>query len=102
MSQPWMQFHENPQLLHVGVMPPRSYYLPCASQAEALQGQPSRLFSLNGDWAFQYYESFAQAVSPEGELGFDEEDMDVIPVPSCWQNQGYGRICTQISATPSL
>ena len=91
MSQPWMQFHENPQLLHVGAMPPRSYYLPCASQAEALQGQPSRLFSLNGDWAFQYYESFAQAVSPEGELGFDEEDMDVIPVPSCWQNQGYGR-----------
>ncbi len=78
-------------MLHVGAMPPRSYYLPCANEAEALREQPSRLFSLNGDWAFHYYDNFAQAVSPEGELGFDEEDMDVIPVPSCWQNQGYGR-----------
>ncbi len=91
MSQAFTQFHENPQLLHVGAMPPRSYYLPCASEAEAQQGQSTRLFSLNGDWAFQYYGSFAQAVSPQGELGYDEEDMDAIPVPSCWQNQGYGR-----------
>ncbi len=91
MSQPWMQFHENPQLLHVGTMPNRSYYLPCASEKEALGEQSGRVFSLNGEWAFQYYESFSEAVSPQGELGFDEADMDAIPVPSCWQNQGWGR-----------
>ncbi len=91
MSQPWMQFHENPLMLHVGTCTDRSFYLPCASEKEALSEQSGRLFSLNGDWAFHYYDSFAEAVSPEGELGFDEEDMDVIPVPSCWQNQGYGR-----------
>ena len=91
MSKPWTPFHENPQMLHVGACPDRCYYLPCASEAEALEGQSSRCFSLNGEWAFQYFDSPAQALSPQGELGFDEDDMDVIPVPSCWQNQGYGR-----------
>lgn len=27
----------------------------------------------------------------EGEICFDEEDMDEIEVPSCWQNAGYDR-----------
>ncbi|NBK80065.1 DUF4981 domain-containing protein [bacterium D16-76] len=91
MSQPWTTFHENPQMLHVGTCGERSYYIPCASEEEARAEQSGRQFLLNGDWAFRYYDSFSQAVSPEGELGFDEEDMDVIPVPSCWQNQGWGR-----------
>ena len=82
MSQPWTT---------VGTCGERSYYIPCASEEEARAEQSGRQFLLNGDWAFRYYDSFSQAVSPEGELGFDEEDMDVIPVPSCWQNQGWGR-----------
>ena len=85
-------FHEDPSVLHVGCAPERSYYLPCRNAAEALEGTSSRILSLNGDWAFRYYDSFLDAMGAGGEdfLCFDEEEMDVIPVPSCWQNHGYG------------
>ncbi len=46
-------FHEDPEILHVGTCPDRSYYLPCAGEDEARQGRSSRVISLNGSWAFQ-------------------------------------------------
>ena len=84
-------FHEDPEILHVGTCPDRSYYIPCAQEKEAENGCSSRVISLNGTWAFQYYDSYKEAVDPEDGLCFDEEDMDQILVPSCWQNHGYGR-----------
>ena len=84
-------FHEDPEILHVGTCPDRSYYLPCAGEDEARQGRSSRVISLNGSWAFQYFSSYKEAIDPDEGLAFDEEEMDAIPVPSCWQTQGYGR-----------
>ena len=89
MKKNFTQFHEDPQVLHVGTAPERSYYLPFDSAEEAEMGVSSRVLSLNGDWAFRYYASFADAIDDEEGLVFDEEEMDVIPVPSCWQNHGY-------------
>lgn len=85
------KFHENPQILHVGCTPSRSYYIPAASEEEALQGSSSRKTLLNGDWAFRYFSSFTEAAGKDGSgfLCFDEDEMDTIPVPSCWQNHGY-------------
>lgn len=83
--------HEDPEILHVGTCPDRSYYVPFATEQEAQAGTSSRVISLNGTWAFQYFDSYRDAVDPEEGLAFDEEDMDQIPVPSCWQNHGYGR-----------
>ena len=91
MSETLRQFHEDPQILHVGTCPIRSYYLPFADEEESHTGVSSRVFSLDGEWAFRYFESFGQAVDPEEGLCFDEEEMGSIPVPSCWQNHGYGR-----------
>lgn len=91
MSETLRQFHEDPQILHVGTCSIRSYYLPFADEEESHTGVSSRVFSLNGEWAFRYFESFGQAVDPEKGLCFDEEEMGSIPVPSCWQNHGYGR-----------
>lgn len=91
MSENLRQFHEDPHILHVGTCPDRSYYLPFADEEESHTGVSSRVFSLNGEWAFRYFESFDQAVDPEEGLCFDEEEMGSIPVPSCWQNHGYGR-----------
>lgn len=87
------RFHENPQVLHVGCTPPRSYYIPAASEEEALQNESSRKTLLNGDWAFRYFGSFTEAAGRDGSgfLCFDEDEMDTIPVPSCWQNHGYDR-----------
>ena len=75
----------------MGTCPIRSYYLPFADEEESHTGVSSRVFSLDGEWAFRYFESFGQAVDPEEGLCFDEEEMGSIPVPSCWQNHGYGR-----------
>ena len=91
MSETLGQFHQDPHILHVGTCPIRSYYLPYADQEESHTGLSSRVFSLNGEWAFRYFPSFQQAIDPEEGLCFDEEEMDSIPVPSCWQNHGYGR-----------
>ncbi|TCZ75398.1 DUF4981 domain-containing protein [Paenibacillus albiflavus] len=46
--------------------------------------------SLDGLWRFVYLE--APELSPEGfwRTGFDASGWNEIPVPSCWQMQGYG------------
>ncbi len=87
MKEIFQHFHEDPQVLHVGTTPNRSYYVPFDNTAE--EKEPS-LLSLNGVWAFRYYGSYQEAIDPEEGLCFDEEEMDEIPVPSCWQNHGYG------------
>ncbi len=91
MKQNAQHFHEDPQVLHVGTMPNRSYYIPFADAREAEDGSSSRVFSLNGSWNFRYFDSFDDVMDPEEGLSFGEEEMDEIPVPSCWQNHGYGR-----------
>ncbi len=90
MKENFPRFHEDPQVLHVGCTPERSYYVPFQSAGEAAGGVSSRMLSLNGSWAFRYYPSYAQAIDPAEGLVFDEEEMDSIPVPSCWQIHGYG------------
>lgn len=83
--------HEDPQILHVGTCPDRSYYIPFADEKEAENGLSSRVVPLNGAWSFQYFPSCQDILDLEDGLAFDEEEMGQIPVPSCWQNQGYGR-----------
>lgn len=89
----YKHIHENPELLHVGTCPNRSYYIPFKSEKEVDKGESSRMKSLNGIWDFKFYPSFAEAFpeSDEPEYYVDEDDMDEIEVPSCWQNSGYDR-----------
>ncbi len=78
-------YHEDPYTLHLGTQPNRAYYLP-----QGPQGQP-RVHSLNGEWAFRYFDSFLDAVDPDGFLRLEEDKMTAIQVPSCWQCGGWGR-----------
>ncbi|MCL2221442.1 MAG: DUF4981 domain-containing protein [Oscillospiraceae bacterium] len=87
-------YHENPDILHAGTEPNRSYYLPCKSKDEALSEQrerSSRFISLNGIWDFSYYE--APQLVPEDTVqpSFDRSNFSSIPVPSVWQNHGYDK-----------
>ncbi len=77
-------------------LPPRSYFVPFSSRekADAVVDPKLRRYSsdrvacLNGDWQFAYYENpktFPQT------LDVSEIEFDVIKVPSCWQNIGYGK-----------
>lgn len=87
------KFHEDPQVLHVGTCPNRSYYIPCAPGETDWEGTSSRVMSLNGTWAFRYEPSFADAFpeTENGELLVNPEDLGETPVPSCWQIQGFDR-----------
>lgn len=68
-----MRVYENPQKTGENRLPPRSWYIPHGV---------SELLDLNGEWRFAYF--------PEDEQIPEEiPDWDTIPVPSCWQLQGY-------------
>ena len=68
-----MRVYEDPKATSRGRTAPSSWYIP---------GGVSRKIDLDGVWRFKFFESDADAA---GEIG----DWDSIPVPSCWQLQGY-------------
>ena len=88
-----MKKYQNPALLHEGVSAQRAYYIPCATEAEALKdvenrvknhSQSSRYTLLNGTWEFGFFKNPALA---------DENALDTtIEVPSCWQSLGYDQL----------
>ena len=81
------KYYEDPAALHIGCELPRAYYIPFSDRETALKGErerSDRLISLNGSWRFRYSES----IGDMPELG-DIKYTDSIPVPSCWQCEGY-------------
>ncbi|MBE6727390.1 MAG: glycoside hydrolase family 2 [Ruminococcaceae bacterium] len=67
-----MRFYENPQKTSENRLAPRSWYIP--------KGE-SKYILLNGEWKFAFF--------PNGDTATEPESWDSIPVPSCWQLQGY-------------
>lgn len=81
----------NPKIPGENREEPRAYYVPFSSSADALANEKcksDRYFSLDGTWNFHYFESILDV--PENVY---ESDCDsTIPVPACWQNEGYGQL----------
>lgn len=68
---------------------PRAYYIPHGTAESAMRGETSdRFVSLDGEWDFRYYETMLDLASAPSEIEYTEK----IPVPSCWQCRGYGKI----------
>ncbi len=87
-------YFEDPQTLHIGTCPNRSYYIPCSQEEQALAERPrlcsDRFVSLNGEWKFKYFKSVYDLTgAPWAE---EPVDYDTIEVPSCWQMKGYDQI----------
>ena len=72
-----MHFYEDIEKTSENRMPTRSYYVP--------EGV-SRKIDLNGVWDFFYFENGNTAGDEDAPL----PRIGRIPVPSCWQLQGYG------------
>lgn len=74
------KYYEDPGTLHIGTMPNRSYYLP-----------EGAVRPLNGEWNFRCFKSPLEV--PEDFFAADAglSGFGPIPVPSCWQTQGYDR-----------
>lgn len=81
------RYYENPNVLHLGCEPPRSYYIPFSDKEAAVNGcreESDRFIALNGKWDFKYCGSIYDM--PElNEIEYKEK----ITVPSCWQCKGY-------------
>jgi len=68
-----MRIYENPEKTSENRKAPRSYYIP---------GGVSEYRLLNGEWKFAYF-------SRDIDVPEDITEWDTIPVPSCWQIEGY-------------
>lgn len=77
------KYYEDLHSLHVGTRTPRAWYVPLREN-----GEPE-MTSLSGTWKFAWY-PYPEAI-PQNfyEDGADLSDFRDIPVPSCWQMQGY-------------
>lgn len=85
---------QNPRIIEWNKEPAHALLIPYPDERTALarDREASPWFSsLNGDWRFTLVPNPYSA--PEGfyEPGFADEGWDVIPVPSCWQMEGYDR-----------
>lgn len=80
-------YHTSLSDLHVGCEAPHAYFIPYATDEEAIENarEYSPFFrSLCGTWAFRYYASVGEVpdlrVTPL-------DTSDTLEVPSCWQNK---------------
>lgn len=76
-------YYEDPDVLHVGTVRARAYYIP--KKPDKTSGRTS----LNGNWRFHYSENPDEV--PEGfyQKEYQTDSWPTIPVPGCWQNYGY-------------
>lgn len=90
-------YFEDLTKLSVNTMPRRNYYVPYTSGEAAktsLNRRESELYvDLNGTWDFHYFDN-VRLIDQEYWLASNASKLnyDSIPVPSCWQLQGYGQI----------
>ncbi len=86
------KFYEDLQVLHDGVMPARSYYIPASKRMDRLvehREESDRIQFLNGNWKFRYFESIYDVTDRFYEPGYDTSEFGEIPVPGVWQMNGY-------------
>ncbi len=80
-----MRHYEDIRKIHVNTLPPRAHYIPYDTLQKALNGsrEDSAYFRLlNGIWDFRYF-------SRDIDCPETMEYWETIPVPSCWQAEGY-------------
>lgn len=81
--------------LHVNAEQNRSYYEIYSDMEHAKKQTEDRKQLLNGDWDFMYYTCVDDV--PDDFINGITDGFNKIPVPSCWQNQGYD--CHQYTNT---
>ncbi len=84
---------ENLQVLNVNKEPAHATLMPYANLPQALAAkrrESSFARSLNGDWSFHWVPRPEQRPVDFYKPAYDVSGWKTIPVPSCWQMQGYG------------
>ena len=84
---------ESLQALNVNKEPAHATLMPYASLSQAVAGKRAEspfARSLNGNWSFHWVPRPEQRPVDFYKPEFDVSGWKTIPVPSCWQMQGYG------------
>lgn len=85
---PW----EDPEVFGIDKLPPRCSAWPCPDAASARAGDYDRspwIVSLNGNWSFRWSPEPSRRPADFFRADFDDAGWAAIPVPSCWQLQGF-------------
>ena len=83
---------QNPGVLHQNRENPRAYFIPYDKielELNNAKGNSPYHRSLNGDWKFQYYESYYNVPEDFYNTDYDVSDWNELQVPSNWQMFGY-------------
>ena len=88
-DEPW----QDPGVFEINRLPMRAQTWPCPDVASALASSYEKapgLLCLSGPWAFHFSPDPASRPAEFFKPGFDASSWKTIPVPSCWELQGYG------------
>ena len=83
----------NPKLLQKGRLAAHSTFFSFDTAEEALSGarnNSARYLMLNGAWRFTLADRPDALPGDFWEEDYDDTEWDDIPVPSCWEMEGYG------------
>ena len=84
---------ENPQIFGINKLPPRNPAWPCPDAASAWISDYDHspwVKSLNGNWQFHWSPDPASRPTNFFQSDYNASAWAQIPVPSCWELQGYG------------
>ena len=84
---------ENPLVLGINKLPPRNPAWPCPDAASGWQSDYDHspwMQSLAGNWRFQWSPDPGSRPLNFYQTNFNAPAWKTIPVPSCWELQGYG------------
>jgi beta-galactosidase/evolved beta-galactosidase subunit alpha len=90
----FMNDWENPSIIGIDRVEPRTTLIPYADKDSALDGDRMRspfFKTLDGSWSFGYFPNPGAVPKDFSEEDYDASLWDEITVPSCWQLKGYGR-----------
>ncbi|GMV37642.1 MAG: beta-galactosidase [Fimbriimonadales bacterium] len=84
---------EDPTIVGRNKEAPRATAYPFADLRAAIEGKHEAspfVRSLNGDWKFRWVGKPADRPVGFEQPNYDDSQWDTIPVPACWEMQGYG------------
>ena len=88
------KYYEDLTTLDVNNEPQRSYYIPTSPHQDPSWENrrfTDRFYLLNGTWKFLYFSSIYECQEVFYEEGYSTDEFDNVPVPSNWQDLGYGQ-----------
>ena len=83
---------ENQHVTQINKLPARATSYTFTNVEDAIEGNrdKAKMQLLNGMWKFSFVEDVKQVPVDFSEPTFDVSGWNEIPVPSCWEMQGYG------------